>query len=68
MKNECGFYPISDVVEVVPNPKEDFNYDEIDGYWVENLEQILAFKKKRNAPKDIPHIEKIEKYLKENRK
>ncbi len=68
VKNECGFYRISDVIEVVPNKKEDFNYDEIDGYWVENLEQILAFKKKRNAPKDIPHIEKIEEYLRKHRK
>ncbi len=68
MKNECGFYHISDMVEIVPNKKEDFNYDEIDGYLVENLEQILAFKKKRSAPKDIPYIEKIEKYIQEHRK
>lgn len=68
VKNECGFYRISDVIEIVPNKKENFNYNEIDGYCVENLEQILAFKKKRNAPKDIPHIEKIEKYLLEHRK
>ena len=68
VKNECGFYRISDVIEVIHNKKEDFNYDEVDGYWIENLEQILAFKKKRNTPKDIPHIEKIEKYLQEHKK
>ena len=68
MKNECGFYHILDMIEVVPNKKEDFNYDEIDGYLVEKLEQILEFKKKRNAPKDIPCIEKIEKYIAENKK
>ena len=66
-KNECGFYHITDMIEVVPNKKEDFNCEEIDGYYVEELEQILAFKKKRSALKDIPYIEKIEQYL-ENRK
>ena len=68
MKNECGFYHISDMIEVVPNKKEEFNYDEIDGYLVEKLEQILEFKKKRKAPKDLPYIEKIEKYIAEHRK
>lgn len=66
-KNECGFYQISDIIEVIPNKKENFNYDEVDGYWIENLEQILAFKKKRNAPKDVLYIEKIEKYLQEHK-
>ena len=68
MKNECGFYHISDMIEVVQNKKEEFNYDEIDGYLVEKLGQILKFKKKRNAPKDVPYIEKIEKYIAEHRK
>ncbi len=63
-KNECGFYHITDIIEVVPNKKEDFNCEEIDAYYVENLKQILDFKKKRKAPKDIPYIEKIEQYLK----
>lgn len=63
-KNECGFYHITDMIEVVSNKKEDFNCEEIDRYYVEDLEQILAFKKKRSAPKDIPYIEKIEQYLK----
>ena len=62
-KNECGFYHITDMIEIVPNKKEKFNCEEINGYYVENLEQILAFKKKRSALKDIPYIEKIEKYL-----
>ena len=34
---------------------------------LQTLEQILAFKKKGSAPKDIPYMEKIEQYLK-NRK
>lgn len=66
-KNECVFYHITDTIEVIPNKKEEFNCEVVDGYYVENLEQILDFKKSRNAPKDIPYIEKIELYL-ENRK
>ncbi len=62
-KNACGFYNISNAIEVVPNKKDNFNYEIIDGYSVENLEQILTFKKKRSVPKDISDIEKIEKYL-----
>ncbi len=65
-KNECGFYHISDLIEIVPNTKQDFNYDEVDGYHIEKLAQILAFKKKRMAPKDIPYIQKIEDYMKEH--
>lgn len=63
-KNKYGFYHITDVIEIVPNKKEDFNCEEIDGYYIEDLGQILAFKKKRSAPKDIPYIQKIEQYLK----
>lgn len=62
-KKECGFYPISDIIEIIPNPKEKFNAEEIDGYLVEKPSQILEFKKKRNAPKDIPYIDKIEKFI-----
>ncbi len=36
-----------------------------DGYPVEKLETILAFKEKRNAPKDQKDIENIKRYLKE---
>ncbi len=65
-KNEYGFYKLSDLIEIIPNKKEDFNCEEVDGFLVETLEQILAFKKKRNAPKDIPYIEKIERHIKEH--
>lgn len=65
-KNECGFYSISDVIEIIPNPKEEFTCEVIDGYQVEELRRILEFKKKRRAPKDMPYIEKIEKYLEKN--
>ena len=37
-----------------------------DGYPVESLKTILAFKEKRNAPKYQKDIENIKKYLKEN--
>ena len=67
-KNECGFYRISDLIEVISKPKEKFTMEKIDGYNVEELNRILAFKKKRNAPKDQPYIEKITKYLEENKK
>lgn len=62
-KNECGFYQISDIIEIIPNPKEEFTAQEIDGYKVEELKRILEFKKKRNTQKDKPYIEKITQYL-----
>ena len=62
-KNECGFYQISDIIEIIPNPKEEFTAQEIDGYKVEELKRILEFKKKRNAPNDKLYIEKITQYL-----
>lgn len=66
-KNECGFYHISDIIEIIPNPKDEFTCEEIEGYQVEELKRILEFKKKRNAPKDQPYIEKITKYLEEHK-
>lgn len=62
-KNECGFYQISDIIEIIPNPKEEFTAQEIDGYKVEELKRILEFKKKRNTQKDKLYIEKITQYL-----
>lgn len=67
-KNECGFYSISDIIEIIPNPKDEFTCEMIEGYQVEELKRILEFKKKRNAPKDRPYVEKIEEYLREHRK
>ena len=66
-KNDCGFYQISDFIEVIPNPKQDFTCEEIEGYQVEELKRILEFKKKRNATKDQPYIEKIARYLEEHK-
>ena len=67
-KNECGFYSISDIIEIIPNPKEEFTCEVIEGYQVEDLRRILEFKKKRNADKDRPYVEKIEEYLEKNTK
>lgn len=67
-KNECGFYSISDIIEIIPNPKEEFTCEVIEGYQVEDLRRILEFKKKRNADKDRPYVEKIEEYLEKHRK
>jgi hypothetical protein len=65
-KNECGFYHISQEIEIVPNSKDNFKMNYKDGYPVEDLKNILAFKEKRNAPKDQKDIENIRKYLEEN--
>ena len=67
-KNKCGFYSISDIIEIIPNPKEEFTCEVVDGYQVEVLKRILEFKKKRNAPKDRPYVEKIEEYLERHKK
>ena len=65
-KNECEFYHISKDIEIIPNDKTKFKMKYQDGYPVEDLRTILAFKEKRNAPKDQRDIENIRKYLKEN--
>ena len=65
-KNECGFYKISDNLEVVVDQKEKFKMEEGDKYNLEDLKTILDFKIKRNKPKDQKDIENIKKYLEEN--
>ncbi|MBR5228014.1 MAG: hypothetical protein IKV94_05200 [Clostridia bacterium] len=62
-KNSCGFYKLTELIEVVPTPKENFKAQEVDGFLVESLETILAYKKKRNLPKDQIDIQNIEKFL-----
>lgn len=62
-KNECGFIELMPNVEVVVNKKEDFERDFVDGYPVEKLEKILAFKEHRNLSKDQKDIQKIKQYL-----
>ena len=65
-KNECGFYKISDNLEVVVNQKENFKMENGEKYNLEDVKTILDFKIKRNKPKDQKDIENIKKYLKEN--
>lgn len=62
-KNDCGFYRISEKVEIVPSEKSNFTMMEVDGYYIEDLRRILNFKKSRNLPKDQVDIQNIEKYL-----
>ena len=65
-KNECGFYKISDNLEVVVDQKEKFKMEEGEKYNLEDLKTILDFKIKRNKPKEQKNIENIKKYLEEN--
>ena len=65
-KNKCGFYHISEVIEIIPNSKKNFKMNYRDGYPIECLVNILEYKLKRNAPKDQKDIEMIKSYLKEN--
>ena len=63
-KNECGFYKINDLVEVVITGKFPFEYDIKDGYQVQKLESILNSKKSSNRKKDKIDVINIERYLK----
>ena len=62
-KNECGFYKISDNLEVVVDQKPKFKMEKGEKYNLEDLHTILDFKIKRNKPKDQKDIENIKKYL-----
>lgn len=62
-KNDCGFYRLSDLVEVVVNDKKGFHRDFKDGYPVEPLQNILVYKVNRNLPKDQVDIDNIKSYL-----
>lgn len=66
-ENECGFYKLNDLVEVVANDKESFEYDLVDGYQVEKLEKILKFKENRNKEKDQVDIVRIREYINLNK-
>ncbi len=66
-KNKCEFYELNEQVEVIVNNKKDFERHFKDGYPVQNLENLLDFKKKLNRPKDQKDIVKIEEYLKDEK-
>ncbi len=61
--NSCGFYPVTDEVEVVVNAKEDMEYDMVDGYPVEKLTTILKFKEQMNREKDQEDIRQIKRKI-----
>lgn len=63
-KNECGFYRINDLVEVVVSGKYPFEFDIVEGYQVQKLEQILNSKINSDRPKDKIDVENILNYLK----
>ncbi|MBR6504285.1 MAG: hypothetical protein IKT41_00950 [Clostridia bacterium] len=62
-KSEHDFYQINDYCEVIVKDKKDWKYSEIDGYQVEDLETLLAFKERRNMEKDKQDIINIRRYL-----
>lgn len=62
-RNGCGFYKINDDLEIVVNEKHEFDMEEGEPYNLENINTILNFKLKRNAPKDQKDIENIKKYI-----
>ena len=65
-KNDSGFYKLSSEIEIVVNNKKEFNRIWIENYPVENPQNILKFKEKRNLEQDKIDIEKIKEYLKKN--
>lgn len=48
-------------------PNEDMHFDYVDGYPVQDVQEILDFKKKRNLPKDQDPIRKITEYIENKR-
>ena len=63
-KNECGFYKVNDIVEIVVTGKFPYEYDMKDGYPVQKLEMILKSKENSTKEKDKIDILNIKKYLK----
>jgi len=66
-KDKNGFYRLIDEsdVEVVVNEKKDFKCVTMGGdIMLEDIRQILEYKKKRNKKKDKKDIEEIQKFLK----
>lgn len=63
-KNECDFYHINDLVEVVVSGKYPFEFDIVEGYQVQKLEQILNSKINSDKAKDKIDVQNILNYLK----
>lgn len=62
-RNECCFYKINDLIEVVVTGKFPYEYDIKDGYPVQKLEMILKSKQNSNREKDKKDVVNITKYL-----
>ena len=64
--DEYGMYvPFEDVQ--MKGGMEERNYDVIDGFCCQTLEDILALKKRLMRPKDLPDIERIEAWMEEHK-
>lgn len=61
-KDDVGCYVPFESCQMKANLDE-IEFDVVDGYQCESLRSILAFKKKKNRPKDQKDIAKIEEYL-----
>ncbi|MBO7664597.1 hypothetical protein J6S46_01935 [Candidatus Saccharibacteria bacterium] len=61
-KDDVGCYVPFENCQMKVNLDE-IEFDVVDGYQCESLKSILAFKKKKNRPKDQKDIAKIEEYL-----
>ena len=61
-KNEKGFSSPFEKCEVIGG-FEGFDFDIVEGYKCETLENILKFKRKERRPKDLVDIERIEKWM-----
>ena len=65
-KDEVGCYvPFEDVQ--LKGGMEERNYDVVDGFRCQTLEDILALKRRLMRPKDIRDIERIETWIRNNR-
>lgn len=61
--NECGFYHLSDSLEIVVDKKAYFNMEKGEEFNYEDINTILDFKRLRNLLKDQRDIANIKKYL-----
>ena len=61
-KTSQGTYKLDKNIEAVGN-MEYFDYDMVDGFKCQSLNQILSYKRKRLLPKDIQDMWAIQNYL-----
>jgi len=60
--NEKGYYELPGEMDVMVGMNK-VNCELFNGYLCQRLDDVLRFKKNRNAPKDQQDIEKIEEYF-----